>query len=376
MLRLLNVMQGMESVTRQTGQHMDYEPEWESAFNLHIKLANTISLVLEWCASDKEVLMKLYVMVMRCISNNGFIVSLCKTEERTVAGHVAQCKNYDVTSKPVSIHLPLSRFFAGIYLHLGTFDLTFDNAMSGTKRTPEELMEPILCTQAMIAQVHANMWRRNGYSLLHQLYFYRNVRCRTEMLDRDIVGMQIGAALIESNQYLIHILNKFNLIEWIQPQYEESLSGASPTDDDFIRQLSMIDEFLELLIVIIGERCVPGVAHVTEEDRAKKEIIQLLCIKSYSRSELNRSLPDAYNATFVQDIIDQVAVFKKPQRADDKGVYVLKEELYDNYNMYFYHYTKEEKSKSEETQRLRRKTKGELVCCPPPKLAKLSNGFV
>ncbi|XP_058984354.1 E3 ubiquitin-protein ligase UBR1 isoform X3 [Musca domestica] len=374
MLRVLNAMQGMESVTRQTGQHMDYEPEWECAFNLHIKLANTISLVLEWCATDKEVLTKLCVMVMRYLLQNMFIIGQTKKEVQKVAGHSAECLMYDVASKPVSIHLPLSRFFAGIYLHLGTYGLNFD-MITRLKRTPEEIMEPILCTQVMMAQVHSGMWRRNGYSLLHQLYFYRNVRCRTEMLDRDIVGMQIGASLIESNQYLIHLLNKFNLIDWIQDEYDD-YTVEPATDDDFIRQLSMIDEFLELLIVIIGERYMPGVANVTEEDRTKKEIIQLLCIKSYSHSELNRALPDSNNDTALEDVIDTVAVFKKPQKTDAKGVYELKEELYDDYNMYFYHYTKEDKSKSEETQRLRRKTKGELVCCPPPKLPKLTEAFV
>ncbi|XP_054727034.1 E3 ubiquitin-protein ligase UBR1 [Anastrepha obliqua] len=374
LLRLLNVMQGMESTTRQTGQHMDYEPEWECAFNLHIKLATTITLVLEWCATDAVVLNKLYQMVMRYLCTNSFIVDrVPKKEERHVAGHVAECIVYDVASRPVSIHLPLSRFFAGIYLHLGSFGLTFDNAVVGHKRSPEEIIEPILCTQTMIAQVHAGMWRRNGYSLLHQLYFYRIVRCRSEMLDRDIIGMQIGAALIESNQYLIHILNKFNLIKWIQPDFEKDLT-AQAVDDEFL--LSMIEEFLELLIVIIGERYVPGVANVTEEDRIKKDTIQLLCIKPYSHSELNRALPETYNDTGLEDVIESVAVFKKPQKSDAKGVYQLKEELYDDYNMYFYHYTKEEKSKSEETQRLRRKNKGELVCCPPPKLPKLTDGFV
>lgn len=218
------------------------------------------------------------------------------------------------------------------------------------------------------------MWRRNGYSLLHQLYFYRNVRCRVEMLDRDIVGMQIAASLIESNQYLIHILDKFRLLDWLSPGEKTT---PEEVDDDFIKQLSIVDEFLEFMIVIIGERYMPGISEVTEEDRSRKEIIQLLCIKAFSHSELNRSLPDSNNNDMaLENVIDSVAVFKMPQCSDGKGVYELKEELYDEYNMYFYHYTKEEKSKSEETQRARRKIKGELVCCPPPKLPKLTESFV
>lgn len=64
------------------------------------------------------------------------------------------------------------------------------------------------------------MWRRNGYSILNQLYFYHNVRCRTEMLDRDIIMLQIGASLIESDEFLIHIINKFGLMAWADPSYE------------------------------------------------------------------------------------------------------------------------------------------------------------
>ncbi|XP_017004407.2 E3 ubiquitin-protein ligase UBR1 isoform X2 [Drosophila takahashii] len=382
LMRVLNVMQGMESITRQTGQHMDYEPEWECAFNLHIKLATTISQVIEWAAGDVKLLRKLYKMTVRALVSNSFIVGGEKTETRSVAGHVANCLMYDVSVKPVSIHLPLSRFYAGIYLHLGAHEMTYDSLQTETealsiKLTPREIIEPVLCTHAMIAQVAAGMWRRNGYSLLHQLYFYRNVRCRVEMLDRDIVCLQIGASLMESNEFLIHVLNKFNLIAWAQATYETMLA-ESPVDDEFMRQLSMIDEFLELLIVIIGERWMPGVSMVTEEDRLRKEIIQLLCTKSYSHSELSRALPDGNSGNsdnIFEDVINTVAVFKKPVGVESKGVYELKEHLFEEFNVYFYHYTKEDKSKAEELQRERRKAKKQLVCCPPPMLPQLTPAF-
>ncbi|KAH8409276.1 hypothetical protein KR009_011816 [Drosophila setifemur] len=385
LMRVLHVMQGMESITRQTGQHMDYEPEWECAFNLHIKLATTISQVIDWAASDVELLRKLYKMTVRALVRNSFIVGEMKTTAKSVAGHVAECRVYDVSVKPVSIHLPLSRFYAGIYLHLGDHGMTYDSLqgeMDAFPLSPSEIIEPVLCTHAMIAQVAAGMWRRNGYSLLHQLYFYRNVRCRVEMLDRDIVCLQIGASLMESNEFLIHVLNKFNLISWALPNYEpfiaDSLMPPVAVDDEFMRQLSMIDELLELLIVIIGERWMPGVSLVSEEDRLRKEIIQLLCVKSYSHSELSRALPDGNGGnsdSIFEDVINTVAVFKKPVGVDSKGVYDLKEHLFEEFNVYFYHYTKEDKSKAEELQRERRKAKKQLVCCPPPMLPQLTPAF-
>lgn len=228
----------------------------------------------------------------------------------------------------------------------------------------------------MISQVHAGMWRRNGYSLLNQLYFYHNVKCRSEMLDRDIVLLQIGASLIESNEFLIHLLNKFNLINWANPQFELN-TLKNPEEDSMRQTISLVEEFLGLLVILVGERYTPGVGKITSDDRIKKELTQQLCIKPLSHSELNKTLPDDVNyETGMERVIDQVAEFKKPGQGSGKGIYELKTELYSNYNVFFYHYTREEFSKSEETQRKRRKAAGEPECCPPPPLPPLTDAFM
>lgn len=372
LLVLLTSMQSMDAVTRQVGQHVEYEPEWESAFNLHIKLSPVISLALEWCGSDMYVLVKVFRNTMKILFDEtekdgaGVVV-------KEVAGHEADCINYDVSAEKVSIHLPLSRFLAGLYLQHGKHDLLFQSKQFKIKNLcPEEIIEPVLRAQAMISQVHAGMWRRNGYSLINQLFFYHNVKCRTEMLDRDIVLLQLGAAFIPSDKFIIHILHKFNLLNWSSPDFETNAMKIS--EDDSTRQIiHLVEEFLGLLIIIIGERHVPNIGQVTSEERLKKEIIQQLCIKPLSHSELNKTLPDDANyETGMESVIDEVAEFKMPSNTSaGKGVYELKPHLYSEYNVFFYHYTKEELSKSEEAQRKRRKAAGELECCPPPKLPKL-----
>lgn len=375
-LNLLTMMQGMDSVSRQVGQHMEYEPEWESAFNLHIKLAYCISLALEWCGTDRIVLVKAYRATMKKLFENPCGGSRATGEVQEVEKHSVACLQYDVASKPVSIHLPLSRFLAGLHLHLENLGLNFHSTEFQTpKPSPEEIIEPVLRTQAMISQVHAGMWRRNGYALLNQLYFYHNVKCRTEMLDRDIILLQIGASIIESNDFLIHLLNKFNLVNWAHPDFE--INTLRNVEEDNMRQtIYLVEEFLQLLITIIGERYMPGIGKVTAEDRIKKEIIQQLCIKPLPHSELNKTLPDDVTHEMVlDDIINQVATFKKPSQGSGKGVYELKPELYEQYNVFFYHYTREELSRSEENQRKRCKTAGELECCPPPDLPQLTESF-
>uniref|UniRef100_A0A1B6DEC1 E3 ubiquitin-protein ligase n=1 Tax=Clastoptera arizonana TaxID=38151 RepID=A0A1B6DEC1_9HEMI len=377
-LTILTYMQGMDAVARQVGQHMEYEPEWESAFNVHLKLAPLITLMLKWCGTDRVVLIKAYRATLKKLYENPSFDPLVLGEVRELADHSAACLQYDVSSQPVSIHLPLSRFLAGLHLHLEKFGFNFDSPefQMQTKQTPEQIIEPVLRTQVKIAQVHAGMWRRNGYSLLNQLYFYHNVKCRSEMLDKDIVLLQMGASLIESNEFLIHLLNKFNLINWANSHFEVN-TIKNPEEDSIRQTISLVEEFLTLLITIVGERYNPGIGKVTQDDAIKKEIIQQLCIKPLSHSELNKTLPNNENdyETGMDKVIHDIADFKKPNQASGKGVYELKPEFYNQYNVFFYHYTREELSKSEENQRNRRKAAGELECCPPPSLPPLTESF-
>lgn len=221
------------------------------------------------------------------------------------------------------------------------------------------------------------MWRRNGYALLNQLYFYHNVKCRTEMLDRDIVLLQMAASVIESNEFIVHALNKFGLIQWAHPDFEINNTTSVSTEEDNMRQtISLAEEFLQILITLVGERHIPGIGKVSTQDRIKKEIIQQLCIKPLPHSELSKTLPDDItHETALDDVVEEVATFNKPTHGSGKGVYELKPEYYWKYNVFFYHYTREELSKSEESQRKRRKAAGELECCPPPDLPQLSEQF-
>ncbi|KAK9497080.1 hypothetical protein O3M35_004459 [Rhynocoris fuscipes] len=374
-LTLLTYMQGMDAVTRQVGQHLEYEPEWESAFNLHIKLAPVITLVLKWCSTDRIVLIKAYRLTLKKLYDNPSFDPNQAGVVRELADHSVSCLQYDVSVQPVSIHLPLSRFFAGLHLQLEKFGLNFDSPdfYHLTKQTPVQIIEPVLRTQVMIAQVHAGMWRRNGYSLSNQIFFYHNVKCRGEMLDKDIVLLQIGASLIESNEFLIHCLNRYGLINWAADDFETS-SVKSSEEDTMKQTINMIEEFLSILIVITGERYVPGVGKVTQEDCVKNEIIHQLLIHELTHSELTKTLQDdGSSEAIMEKVINEVATYKKHNSG--KGIYQINEAYLDRYNVFFYHYTKEEMSKSEEEQRKLRREKTGLECCPPPVLPPFSDSF-
>lgn len=48
LLKLLSWMQGMDSITRQVGQHVEFEAEWETGINMQLKLSSIITLAIEW----------------------------------------------------------------------------------------------------------------------------------------------------------------------------------------------------------------------------------------------------------------------------------------------------------------------------------------
>lgn len=373
-LSLLKMMQGMDAVIRQTGTHLEYEPEWEGAFNLQLKQDDIIAEFINWCGQDKLTLIGAYKITMEILSQCKDKPATVKRVNNSVAGFMAKCIRYDVASQHVSIHLPLTRFMAGLCLHLEKHGLNLNSpelAMDAHSLTPVDLIEPPLRVLVMIAQSQANMWRRNGYGLLNQIFFYHNVKCRREMYDKDIVMLQVGASVINSNEFLVHLINKFGLLAWSKPEYD-----VPGSQEDMIKQtITLAEEFLNLLIIIIGERYVEGIGEVTSEDTVKREIIHQLCISPMAHSELSKALPeDSNHETGIEQVINQVSTFKK-SASSSSGRFELKKESFKEYNKYFYHYSRAEQSKSEEAQIERKKHENEGQALPPPDPQKFKKNF-
>lgn len=63
----IKFMHGMDSLTRQTQQHIEFEPEWETSFNLLIKLQKPVTAMIEWCSSDRVVYIECYKYLLHTI---------------------------------------------------------------------------------------------------------------------------------------------------------------------------------------------------------------------------------------------------------------------------------------------------------------------
>jgi E3 ubiquitin-protein ligase UBR2 len=235
-----------------------------------------LTLIVQWCASDRKVLLKSTRAALKKFQE------LQPTEQQpktvvTLLNFTQLCYDYDVSTQPVSVHLPLSRMISGLLLSLPKHGLEWDCSEMTLELKPTllQLMEAPLRLQVLMAQVQAGMWRHNGYSLINQLYFYQNVRCRTEMYDRDIVLLQLSAALFDSpDSFLLACLHRFSLLSWAQADFDAnqqqlakqttSSTKKSNAEEDGLRQTIFIaEEFLRLIIILSLERFTPGIGKVT-----------------------------------------------------------------------------------------------------------------
>nr|XP_042132993.1 E3 ubiquitin-protein ligase UBR1 [Peromyscus maniculatus bairdii] len=300
-LKILTCMQGMEEIRRQVGQHIEVDPDWEAAIAIQMQLKNILLMFQEWCACD--------------------------------------------VSERFGLHVRLSRLGAVSRLH--EF-VPFDGFQV------EVLVEYPLRCLVLVAQVVAEMWRRNGLSLISQVWHTQSVKCDTQFLS------QIGASIMDPNKFLLLVLQRYELTD----AFNKTISTK---DQDLIKQYNtLIEEMLQVLIYIVGERYVPGVGNVTKEEVVMREIIHLLCIEPMPHSAIARNLPEnENNETGLENVINKVATFKKPG-VSGHGVYELKDESLKDFNTYFYHYSKTQHSKAEHMQKKRRKQENKDEALPPP----------
>uniref|UniRef100_A0A671S188 E3 ubiquitin-protein ligase n=1 Tax=Sinocyclocheilus anshuiensis TaxID=1608454 RepID=A0A671S188_9TELE len=371
-LELLKCMQGMDPVVRQVGQHIEMEPEWEAAFTLQMKLTHIISMMQEWCASDERVLIEAYKKCLSALTHchSGFTdgeqpITLC------MCGHSVDTIRYCVSQEKVSIHLPVSRLLAGLHALLSKTEVAyrFPEQLPLSELSPPMLIEHPLRCLILCAQVHAGMWRRNGFSLVNQIYYYHNVKCRVEMFDKDLIMLQAGASMMDPNHFLMIMLSRFELYHiFSSADCRKRYSRENANKDVLQQNNTLIEEMLHLVIMIVGERYTAGVGQVESSDETRREIVHQLCIRPMAHSELVKALSENENKeTGMERVIDSVSLFKKPG-VTGRGLYKLRPECAKMFNLYFYHYSRADQSKAEEAQRKIKRQNGEDSVLPPPVL--------
>ncbi|KAJ2469080.1 E3 ubiquitin-protein ligase ubr1, partial [Coemansia sp. RSA 2322] len=332
---------------------------------------------------------------------------------------------YDVATNPVSFHHPLHWFMAELCQHVkhltddrardfgfasirdmvfSAFDDSLDGSLDptqtdlgfaggsggmGTERlysmsptdiphAQRELLRildyPIRVCVVM-AQIRAGLWVRNGYVIRSQSHHYREVSLRENTYDQDIVMVQFFLSIWpDPDHILMTLLDRFGLYDWFSGRAQ-----SSRVYEPFHLQY-MVEEFLNLLIVIVSERHVATGKNAL--DLARREIVHG-CLSPISYSELSKKIPERLaEHTEFDNLLQQMADFRGPVSVMDFGLYELKDDYLDEVDPYFIHYSRNQREEVEELlkERLKkrvRKQGGDVDEVPayiPPKLEPIRFG--
>ncbi|KAL2613856.1 hypothetical protein R1flu_025548 [Riccia fluitans] len=253
--------------------------------------------------------------------------------------------DFDVSRQDVSFHIPLHRILALLLrkvleLHSSNLDTSSpaDRAQPDPWKSVKTLfqllpvkyqvpgfaailMEHPLRLQVLCAQVQAGMWRRNGHTITKICDVYRTVPWCEDTSELDMLVLQCCAVLAPPDKFVELIQSRFGLSDyftlflWRPNEYESSLA----------------QEFLALLVRICTER---GFCGLIEKESLRRELVQRLAVGDATHSSLIKALPRRLQSSkYLHEVLTAVANYRNPSGMQ-QGKYVLKEDCWNELDLY------------------------------------------
>ncbi|CAD6191000.1 unnamed protein product [Caenorhabditis auriculariae] len=393
----LDRIEGMDEVKRQSVEHQVWDSEWETAFNIQIRIKDVISMMVAWANSDKVVHNEILSRCLTAWDRHPVTVLPGENGEThflvNIDGEQTYVKAFEVSRGGVSIHHPLVRFTAALFISPFCVDFFLKSPeeltdsekgiVEAVSNLGRDFYEPSLRVLVLCAQASAQLWRRNGFSLVNQIHNYFSPLCRNEMYDRDILMMQVGAARLRPQDFVLHLLSRYRLASWAEAAHDGTTRGATPygrMEPEEMSKITVIvaEELFHLLIIIIGERYLPGVGETTLLNFLKREVVHVLCTGSQPYSTLQQKMSHdiLLEKVPLHEAVNAVSDFRKPV-ATSAGQFHLRESFYCEYNPFFYHYSRSDQSQAEQYQHKIRSNLSDnnLRACPPPMPPKFTPFF-
>ncbi|KAE8262492.1 hypothetical protein A4X03_0g2408 [Tilletia caries] len=278
-----------------------------------------------------------------------------------VGGKEWRVLRFRVDRQPVSFHHPLHWLLSGLFRHSKL--LSQDNLeQHGLKDVSEiltrtfdtddilSMMDFPLRVCVKVAQIRSGLWVRNGYAIRQQSHHYRDVTMRDTMYDQDLFMLQCGFVLVNQEQWLATLMDRFDVVKFFSGDFEHDVLDAQ-------QLIYIVEEFLLLLIGLLSE---PSRAAEWEVERhLRREIIHALALGQGTYSEVTKLISERLTESCNFDrVLTQVSNFRAPDGTADLGIFELKDEFYDEVQPFFYHYSRNQREQVEEVLQQRQRKKG------------------
>ncbi|GAA5940730.1 uncharacterized protein JCM15063_006345 [Sporobolomyces koalae] len=379
----LTLFEGMNPLTRAVGHHVEYESDsWVSAFNVTIqlgKLCRSFGEAYRTQANSKELAIGLQYLIswlhvqppMRQCTRHEIELGIDEARKSypSIDFHVADAKN--------SFHHPLIWLWAEMAKNVELLDrdvLAQLGAPGGLRdliASQESLdegyiflpiMEQPLRVVALVAQIRAGLWVRNGFGIRAQQLHYKEYSLRENTYDQDLFFLQNGLVILDPSHVFAAILDRFDLKSWLIDGQDE-LGTYEP-----VQAMSMTEELLSVLIALVSDPTF--MKPLSDHEALQRELVHHLALGPCVYSDIHRRISDRFaDDNSMDSSLAQIAHFKPPTGTTDQGVYTLRDEFYDKVDPYFARYTRNQREEVEKIVRdhmKKHRPSTEAVIVPTP----------
>ncbi|KAF4026396.1 hypothetical protein G4228_018670 [Cervus hanglu yarkandensis] len=203
----------------------------------------------------------------------------------------------------VTFHLPLHRYYA-MFLSKAVKcqELDLDSVLPDQEMLMKLMIHP-LQIQASLAEIHSNMWVRNGLQIKGQAMTYVQSHFCNSMIDPDIYLLQVCASRLDPDYFISSVFERFKVVDLLTmaSQHQNTVLDAE-------HERSMLEGALTFLVILLSLRL-----HL-ENPNPKSGII-----------------PGSYS---FESVLSAVADFKapvfEPGGSMQQGMYTPKAEVWDH----------------------------------------------
>ncbi|KAJ3331587.1 hypothetical protein HDU76_002758 [Blyttiomyces sp. JEL0837] len=318
----------------------------------------TLHHPLHWLLSSLLTLVPVYLTEMSNVSHDAILGSLF------------------VNTNNSNDDIPLNSF-ADIYYPskrgVNTDDSVFTRLPDVSNAVPNDfpladrfcrLVDHCLRVEALLSQIRGGLWVRNGQSMRNQALYFKHLFLR-DLYDHNLFLMQWGCVILGSDRFITSMLERFTLSAWFSGKPADTARQLSV---DPAAMTVLAEDFVNLLIVLITER--GRASSLSVENQLRREIIHSLAPypNGLPHSKIADSIPDylirlthglptldneaaEFNkpSKGVDELLPELANFKFPDGTNDKGLYELRDEFFDEVDPWFCHYSRTQREEVDAT---------------------------
>ncbi|CAL8082852.1 unnamed protein product [Calicophoron daubneyi] len=276
LLRMFGYVQDMNGMQRETRGHVEEELEWASGFFILSKFINVLGLTVQVASSDYELFKSVLSEARQAfeyrvgIMDRRFRIGPLPSSKEgnkndtnkpsslsfQSLGVTTEVYWYDVSTYRFSLLQPIPRLLASLYGHGLEMGLSFAELGLQDKAFVNLLIERPLQMVAFCAQYNAKMWVRNGYAVQQSVVNMFAPLMRVELIDRDLQLLQLAAAILSPDEFIVRMVHKLNL-----NNYLKSHAPGEPGPG----RVQAVEMLLRTLLSILTNRSRPSIGRFTED---------------------------------------------------------------------------------------------------------------